>query len=83
MIDILIFISQRPVVITLAILGGLLVTSASLFSNPKQNNQPINGKRIKQEPTKLSKRLIVAGYSVMFVSMALFIIAGFVSDLRP
>ena len=68
--------------VTLAILGAVLVTLAGLFSKPKQKNTTSN-QPMKREPTLLSKRITFVGYTVMFASMLLFIVAGFVSDLRP
>lgn len=81
MIDALIFISQRPVVIALAIFGALLVTAGSLIAKPPPPNSP--------EPVEedlrgtLARRLTTFGYVVTMFSVALFIVAGFVSDLRP
>lgn len=81
MIDALILISQRPVVIALAIVGALLVTAGSLITKPRPPGTP--------EPDEedlrgtFAQRLTTAGYVVTMASIALFIVAGFVSDLRP
>ncbi|KUO58644.1 MAG: hypothetical protein APF80_08860 [Alphaproteobacteria bacterium BRH_c36] len=81
MIDALILISQRHIVISLAIIGALLVTAGSLVAKPRGRNMP--------EPAGddargvLARRLTTVGYVVTMTSIALFIVAGFVSDLRP
>ena len=83
MIDALIFVSQRPVVITLAILGALLVTAGSLVHKPVQ--APSGGSRNSSSQRKrgLAMHLTRSGYAITCTSILLFIIAGFVSDLRP
>jgi len=95
-IDALIFISQRPIVITLAIVGALFVTAGSLMVKPEPRRAPGQGGRF-QEPaappventappdlrTQLAGYLTRSGYAITMFSIALFIVAGFVSDLRP
>lgn len=86
MIDVLIFASQRPVVITLAITGALLVTAGSLIAKPRGKGDV--SRRWGKEPSDhgqslLAQRLTKVGYAVTLISIALFIVAGFVSDLRP
>lgn len=87
MIDALILISQRPIVITLAIIGALLVTAGALVTKPQPRAAAGSAKGAKNAKsngqTKLSRSLTNLGYLVTMVSIALFIIAGFVSDLRP
>ncbi|MGI9500219.1 MAG: hypothetical protein ACR2P3_09285 [Geminicoccaceae bacterium] len=73
MIDALIFLSQRPIVITLAVLGALLVMAGALIAKPERSGS--------KRP--LARRLTSSGYAITFASIVLFIIAGFVSDLRP
>lgn len=77
MIDALIFMSQRPVVITLAVLGALLVTAGALAQKPKA------ARSISAHQRPIARRLTTSGYAITFASILLFIIAGFVSDLRP
>lgn len=81
MIDALILISQRPIVIALAVVGALLVTAGSLVAKPRGRNMPEPAADDAQ--SVLAKRLTTFGYVVTMVSVALFIVAGFVSDLRP
>ena len=59
------FLFTRPVVITLAVLGALASTAASVL----QVRGVISAERARQ--------LNLAGYALMGISMALFIIAGF------
>ncbi|MCB1520785.1 MAG: hypothetical protein KDJ37_09440 [Hyphomicrobiaceae bacterium] len=67
MLDMLMAVAQRPIVITLAILGALLVTAGSLAagSNPKAPPRPI------------ARFLSLSGYVITMVSVVLFITAGF------
>ncbi|MEW5964103.1 MAG: hypothetical protein AB1749_11125 [Pseudomonadota bacterium] len=60
--------TSRPVIVTLAILGAVLVTVASVM-RPKGNGPP-----------PLSTVFIIrVGYALTFASIALFIVAGFMS----
>jgi len=81
-IDALIFLSQRPVVITLAVLGALLVIAGALTAKPERA-----GDKVQPSPPArkrpLARHLTSSGYVITFASIVLFIIAGFVSDLRP
>ncbi len=104
MVEFLIQISQRPLVIALAIIGALLVIAGSLIAKPQTGRGPGHSGAGGQEhsspqprydqkghvidppadaQTLWSRRLSRAGYAITFVSIALFIIAGFVSDLQP
>lgn len=80
MLDFLFLITQRPIVITFAIIGALLVTAGSLVAKPAQTRQDPN-----EEPSdgqsRLSRTLTRTGYAITMVSITLFIIAGFISDL--
>ena len=82
MIDFLILISQRHIVIALAVVGALLVTAGSLVSKPRGRNAPETVEP-DDEQSMLAKRLTTVGYAVTMISIVLFIVAGFVSDLRP
>jgi|GEM_PF-5652397 len=80
MIDALIFMSQRPIVITLAVLGAVLVMVGSLAHKPKPSR---SGRETGSPPGRkhpLARHLTTSGYAITFVSILLFIIAGFVSD---
>ncbi len=78
-IDALILISQRPVVITLALVGAALVTAGSLTARP---GHPGGRTPDRDRRSPLSRGLTASGYVIAGVSILLFIIAGFVSDLR-
>ena len=83
MIDALIFVSQRPVVITLAVIGALLVMAGSLANKPERAQ---SGKIKATQADRIhgfAKHLTTSGYAITLGSILLFIIAGFVSDLRP
>lgn len=60
--------TTRPVIVTLAIVGAVLVTAASVM-RPKGNAPP-------PQSTAFMNRV---GYALTFASIALFIIAGFMS----
>ncbi len=83
MIDALVFISQRPIVIAFAILGAALVMAGSLTarSGTARSSLPDNAAKGKAPRSALSRHLTTTGYVITFVSITLFIIAGFVSDL--
>lgn len=79
-VDTLIFVSQRPVVIALAVIGALLVTAGGLAA---KSGAPGDARRREANvQTPLSRALTLTGYVVTGISVTLFIIAGFVSDLR-
>ncbi len=80
LIDALILISQRPVVITLALVGAALVTAGSLTARANRPGGKISDR---DRQTPLSRTLTSSGYAITGASILLFIIAGFVSDLRP
>jgi hypothetical protein len=83
MIDALIFVSQRPVVITLAIFGALLVMAGSLTQKRTGDQSGAARRSTDNRVRPLSRRLTTFGYAITAASVLLFIIAGFVSDLRP
>ena len=88
MIDFLILISERTIVIGLAILGALMVTAGSLVARPTRPESPpehaqANAPEAPDGQTLLSRSLTRVGYAVTMLSIVLFIVAGFVSDLRP
>ncbi|MGH1484182.1 MAG: hypothetical protein ACRBM6_36855 [Geminicoccales bacterium] len=78
MIDALIFLSARPIVIALALVGAGLVVAGSLTAKPKKAGDR-TGSDERQRP--LSRGLTKAGYTLTGFSMLLFIVAGFISDL--
>lgn len=68
MIDILAFLSQRWIVVGLAITGALVVMGASLLAGNRANSPP-------RHITWLSR----LGYAITAASICLFIVAGFLS----
>lgn len=72
MIETLSLVSQRPVIIALAMLGALLVVAGSLLPETRSGSQQA-----------LPQLLTRAGYTVTVVSMLLFITAGFLAERSP
>mgnify|MGYP001243186386 CR=1 FL=1 len=66
--ELLAIATTRPVIVALAIVGAVLVTAASLM-RPKGNAAP-------SPATAFMNRV---GYALTFASIALFIVAGFMS----
>jgi hypothetical protein len=58
----------RNTIIALAIVGALIATAGSLW---------LGGKNGSEHPA--ARRVIRAGYAMTFASMALFVVAGFMS----
>ena len=69
MIEALSLVSQRPVIIALAMVGALLVVAASLMPETREGSQRV-----------LPQILTRAGYTITVVSMLLFITAGFLAE---
>jgi hypothetical protein len=80
MIDVLIVLSQRPIVTALAVFGAGLVIAGSLAA---RTGKPGQTRSAGQRQNALSRGLTRAGYTMTCASILLFIIAGFISDLRP
>ena len=68
MFELLTSLAQRPVVIALAISGALLVTAGSLMQGPRT-----------APPRPFGLWLSRIGYALTFVSILLFIVAGYMS----
>lgn len=68
--DLLAMMTSRPLIISLAVVGALLVVLASLMKKQAEE-QGLTGSAL------FINRL---GYALTFVSIALFIVAGFLSD---
>ena len=81
MLDFLFWISAKKVVVTCATIGALLVVLAPKlghgFGPVKRKSDPALGKG----NTHAEKILVVIGYMFVGLSVALFIIAGFIVDL--
>jgi len=74
MIDALIFISQREIVFVFALIGGVIATIGGYRDRARAQNK---------EERKRILTLTHLGYGITALSVLLFIVAGFVSDLRP
>lgn len=64
MLEFLTLLTQRPVIIVLAITGAILVTAGSYMGKPGE-----------QSPT--ARRISILGYVITGLSVVLFIVAGF------
>jgi len=71
-------ISSKPIVVGLAILGAVCVTFARLIGRFKNR---IVKSSIGLPVHHFENRVVRLGYIIMAMSVTLFIIAGFVSDL--
>ena len=83
MLEILFWISAKKIVVAFALLGATFVTAAPKISKwvePKENLD----KNYKQKlsPQNLEKFLVRVGYTFVGLSITLFIIAGFIVDLK-
>lgn len=67
-LDLIAFMTQRTVIVGLAIAGAMMVMASSLL-----------GGRDPANPDRRAMLLSKAGYAVTFVSIILFIAAGFLS----
>ncbi len=66
--DLLALVTQRPVIVGLAIVGAMMVMASGLI-----------GGRDSANPSRGAMLLSKAGYAVTFASIVLFIVAGFLS----
>ena len=83
MLEVLFWISAKKIVVAFALLGATVVTIApkiSKWAEPKENSDS-NYKR-KLLPQNLEKFLLLAGYTFVGLSISLFIVAGFIVDLK-
>ena len=83
MLDFLFWISAKKIVVTFAFLGAVFVTiapKASKFAERKKN--PRNNKEGSLLAQTLEKFLVRVGYAFVGLSVTLFIIAGFIVDLK-
>jgi len=83
MLEILFWISAKKIVVAFALLGATVVTIApkiSKWAEPKENLAS-NYKR-KLLPQNLEKFLVRVGYTFVGLSISLFIVAGFIVDLK-
>ena len=83
MLEILFWISAKKIVVAFALLGATIVTIApkiSKWAEPKENSAS-NYKR-KSLPQNLEKFLVRVGYTFVGLSISLFVVAGFIVDLK-
>lgn len=81
-LDLLFIISSKTVVVSLACVGAIFVTLAPFARKAQERNKSISGQNEPPRPQiKIENLLTKVGYAVMSISVFLFIIAGFVSDL--
>ena len=83
MLEILFWISAKKIVVAFALLGATVVTIApkiSKWAEPKENL----ARNYKQKllPQNLEKFLVRVGYTFVGLSISLFIVAGFIVDLK-
>ena len=80
MLDFLFYISAKKVVVAFAILGALMVTLGPLCAKYGKSVDTSVGLNRKIE--LIEKLLGRFGYGLVWLSITLFIIAGFIVDLR-
>ena len=83
MLELLFWISTKKFMVSFALLGALLVTLAPrlgkwIGSSSRLNN---SGKKMRT-PESLENLFIKIGYGFVGLSITLFIIAGFIVDLK-
>ncbi len=83
MLEILFWISAKKIVVAFALLGATFVTTApkiGKWAEPKENSD----KNCKQKLSRfnLEKFLVRVGYTFVGLSISLFIVAGFIVDLK-
>ena len=83
MLEILFWISAKKIVVAFALLGATVVTIApkiSKWAEPKENLA--SNYKQKLLPQNLEKFLVRVGYTFVGLSISLFIVAGFIVDLK-
>ena len=83
MLEILFWISAKKIVVAFALLGAAVVTTApklSQWAEPKKNSD--NHHTRKLLPQNIEKFLVRVGYTFVGLSISLFIVAGFIVDLK-
>ena len=83
MLEILFWISAKKNVVAFALLGATVVTIApkiSKWAEPKEN--AASNYKQKLLPQNLEKFLVRVGYTFVGLSISLFIVAGFIVDLK-
>ena len=83
MLEVLFWISAKKIVVAFALLGATVVTIApkiSKWAEPKENSA--SNYKQKSLPQNLEKFLVRVGYTFVGLSISLFIVAGFIVDLK-
>ena len=83
MLEVLFWISAKKIVVAFALLGATVVTIApkiSKWAEPKENSA--SNYKQKLLPQNLEKFLVRVGYTFVGLSISLFIVAGFIVDLK-
>ena len=62
-------LTQRPVIITLAIGGALIATAGSIILHSRRDNPPA-----------WARHVMRVGYAITWASIGLFIVAGFLAS---
>ena len=81
MLDLLFWISAKKVVVTCAIIGALLVVFAFFLGHGFRLIKRESNAAMVEEHSRAEKLLVIIGYLFVGLSVALFIIAGFIVDL--
>ena len=83
MLELLFWISAKKFVVSFALVGALLVSLAPRFSDWIGSNIRLDNNREKTiTPERLENFFIKIGYGFVGLSITLFIIAGFIVDLK-
>ena len=83
MLEILFWISAKKIVVAFALLGAIVVTIApkiSKWAEPEESSA--SNYKQKLLPQNLEKFLVRVGYTFVGLSISLFIVAGFIVDLK-
>ena len=83
MLEILFWISAKKIVVTFALLGATVVTIApkiSEWAEPKEKSEGNDTRELL--PQIIEKFLVRVGYTFVGLSISLFIVAGFIVDLK-
>ena len=83
MLEILFWISAKKIVVTFALLGATVVTIApkiSEWAEPKEKSEGNDTRELL--PENIERFLVRVGYTFVGLSITLFIIAGFIVDLK-
>ena len=83
MLEILFWLSAKKIVVAFALLGATFVTIAPKVTKWAESkaNSDSNYKR-KLLPQNIEKFLVRVGYTFVGLSISLFIVAGFIVDLK-